>query len=56
MSSKRNLAKDGQASLVYRQGVKQHYRATYSVQHPNKLHGRADWYGPDLIWTAEIEY
>jgi len=49
------LAKDGQV-VVYRQGVKQHYRATYSVRQPQKLHGRADWYGPDLIWTAEIEY
>ncbi len=49
------LAKDGQV-VVYRQGVKQHYRATYSAQQPKKLHGRADWYGPDLIWTAEIEY
>ena len=49
------LAKDGQV-VVYRQGVKQHYRATYSARQPQKLHGRADWYGPDLIWTAEIEY
>ena len=49
------LAKDGQV-LVFRQGVKQYYRATYSAQQPKKLHGRADWYGPDLIWTAEIEY
>jgi hypothetical protein len=49
------LAKDGQI-LVFRQGVKQYYRATYSAQQPKKLHGRADWYGPDLIWTAEIEY
>jgi len=49
------VAKDGQV-VVYRQSVKQHYRATYSAQQPKKLHGRADWYGPDLIWTAEIEY
>ena len=49
------MAKEGQI-IVFRQGVKQHYRATYSAQHPNKLQGRADWYGPDLIWKAEIEY
>ena len=46
------LARDGQV-LVFRQGVKQHYRATYSAQQPENSHGRADWYGPDLIWTAE---
>jgi hypothetical protein len=49
------LAKDGQV-LVFRQGVKQYYRATYSAQRPSKLRGRADWYGPDLIWKADIEY
>ena len=49
------LAKDGQV-VVFRRGVKQCYRGTYSVQHPNKLRGRADWFGPDLIWKAEIEY
>lgn len=49
------LAKDGQV-LVFRQGVKQYYRGTYSAQAPNKLRGRADWYGPDLIWKAEIDY
>ena len=49
------LAKDGQV-VVFRRGVKQCYRGTYSVQRPNKLRGRADWFGPDLIWKADIEY
>ena len=49
------LAKDGQV-VVFRRGVKQCYRGTYSAQHPNKLRGRADWFGPDLIWKADIEY
>jgi hypothetical protein len=49
------LAKDGQV-VVFRRNVKQYYRGTYSAQHPNKLRGRADWFGPDLIWTADIEY
>ena len=49
------LAKDGQV-VVFRRGVKQCYRGTYSAQRPNKLRGRADWFGPDLIWKADIEY
>lgn len=49
------LAKDGQV-VVFCQGVKQHYRATCSAQHPNLLRGRSDWFGPGLIWKAEIEY
>ena len=49
------LAKDGQI-VVFRQGVKQHYRGNYSPQQPNKVRGKADWYGPDLIWKAVIEY
>ena len=49
------LAKDGQV-VVFRRNVKQYYRGTYSAQHPNKLRGRADWFGPDLIWKADIEY
>ena len=49
------LAKDGQV-VVFRRGVKQCYRGTYSAQHSNKLRGRADWFGPDLIWKADIEY
>ena len=49
------LAKDGQV-VVFRRGVKQCYRGTYPAQHPNKLRGRADWFGPDLIWKADIEY
>ena len=49
------LAKDGQV-VVFRRGVQQCYRGTYSTQHPNKLRGRADWFGPDLIWKADIEY
>ena len=49
------LAKDGQV-VVFRRDVKQCYRGTYSAEHPNKLRGRADWFGPDLIWKAEIEY
>jgi hypothetical protein len=48
------LAKDGQV-VVFRRGVQQCYRGTYSPQHPNKLRGRADWFGPDLIWKAAIE-
>jgi len=48
-------AKDGQV-VVFRRNVKQWYRGTYSAQHPSKLRGRADWFGPDLIWTADIEY
>lgn len=49
------FAKDGQI-VVFREGVKQYYRGSYSGQNPNKLRGRADWYGPDLVWTAEIEF
>jgi len=49
------LAKDGQV-VVFRRNVKQCYRGTYSAQHPNKLRGRADWFGPDMIWKADIEY
>ena len=49
------LAKDGQV-VVFRRGVNQCYRGTYSAQNPNKLRGRADWFGPDLIWKADIEY
>jgi hypothetical protein len=48
------LAKDGQLT-VFRRSIKQHYRGRYSAQHPNKVRGGADWYGPDLIWKAEIE-
>jgi hypothetical protein len=49
------LAKDGQV-VIFRRGVKQCYRGTYSAEHPNKLRGRGDWFGPDLIWKADIEY
>ena len=49
------LAKDGQV-VVFRRNVKQCYRGTYSPQHPNRLRGRGDWFGPDLIWKADIEY
>lgn len=48
-------AKDGQV-VVFRRGVNQCYRGTYSPEHPNKLRGKGDWFGPDLIWRAEIEY
>ena len=49
------MAKDGQV-VVFRRDVKQFYRGTYSAQHPNKVRGRAEWFGPDLIWQADIEY
>ena len=49
------LAKDGQV-VVFRRDVKQCYRGTYSAQQPNKVRGTADWFGPDLIWKADIEY
>ncbi|MBM3802561.1 MAG: hypothetical protein FJW26_09680 [Acidimicrobiia bacterium] len=49
------LARDGQV-VVFRRAIKQHYRGTYAAGRPNKLQGRGDWYGPDLLWQGEIEY
>ncbi len=41
--------------VLFRQGIKQRYRGTFSTDQPGRLRGTADWFGPDMIWTASIE-
>ena len=49
------IAENGQV-ILFRQGIKMHYRGSYSQDQPHKLSGTADWYGPGVIWRATIEY
>jgi hypothetical protein len=49
------VAENGQV-ILFRQGIKMHYRGSYSQDQRHKLSGTADWYGPGVIWKATIEY
>jgi hypothetical protein len=49
------VAENGQV-ILFRQGIKMHYRGSYSQDQPQRLSGTADWYGPGVIWRATIEY
>jgi hypothetical protein len=46
----------GRELLLYRQGRKQYYRATYLPIQPERVSGHADWQQPGDLWFATIEY